>query len=90
MAVDSYFKNILAFTILMGGERILTKSPDYLLEKFGRYIGSMSPSVGEAWQGGLDSDNRHFFDTYMQKWFKGHGGEPPGPKPSVKFTPDKP
>lgn len=66
--MNSNFLNILAFCILMGNEKILTKSPDYILEKFERYIGDVSDAYGEEWRWGLDSNNMALLIEYHKTW----------------------
>jgi len=59
-------KNIVAFCILMennGG--ILNKSPQYIEEKFNRYILS---SNEDEWQYGLDVINRKKLEEYIYRW----------------------
>lgn len=64
-AQNNKFKNVLAFCILMGNEKILTKSPDYIMEKFDRYIGTGRP---DQWNWGLDADNHRLLDIYVATW----------------------
>jgi len=59
-------KNIVAFCLLMennGG--ILNKSPQYIQEKFNRYILS---SDENEWLYGLDAINRQKLEEYIYKW----------------------
>jgi len=68
------FLNILAFCVLMGNEKVLTKSPDYILEKFNRYIGNAKEQDEFMW--GLDDHNRKIMDKYFVKWqvqLRGYG-----------------
>lgn len=61
------FKRILAFCILMeNGKGIIDKSPDYIMEKFQRYISS--PSVSNEYEWGLDSNNREKLINYIATW----------------------
>lgn len=60
------FLNILAFSILMGGQKVLTKSPDYIVEKFTRYCGDGKEQIEFMW--GLDAINRAVFDEYVVRW----------------------
>lgn len=60
------FKCILAFCILMGNEKVLDKSPDYILEKFDRYVESGAP---DAYNWGLDGKNTQTFNAYLAQWF---------------------
>lgn len=65
------FRNLLAFVILMGNEKAITKSPDYIMEKFARYCGDPSTKAlnnVETWPWGLDSSNRATFAAYMRQW----------------------
>lgn len=62
------FKNILAFCVLMGGREVIEKSPDYIVEKYNRYVGSNIPNENYPW--GLDSNNTRIFEEYLDKWRK--------------------
>ena len=63
---DDKFLNILAFCILMeSGRGILDKSPNYLMEKYIRYVMDKNP---EAWRWGLDVFNVQKFKNYIKKW----------------------
>lgn len=58
----------------MGNEKVLTKSPDYILEKFNRYIGNAKEQDEFMW--GLDDHNRKIMDKYFVKWqvqLRGYG-----------------
>lgn len=63
------FKNLLAFCILMGGGRVITKSPDYILEKYGRYVGH-GDEIGKDgfYRWGLDHVNQGTFLGYLDLW----------------------
>jgi hypothetical protein len=70
---DDQFKNLLAFLVLMANDRILDKSPDYIAEKFGRYVVPRTdPGYDvrheEAWPWGLDSANTTVFNKYLTRW----------------------
>lgn len=59
--------NLVAFCILMeNDDGILGKAPDYIKEKFGRYVGKDDDSY--YW--GLDSDNAEKLNKYGEKWLK--------------------
>jgi len=61
-------KNIIAFCILMeNNDGILGKSPDYVLEKFERYVESNEKDE-YAW--GLDNNNRLKVTKYINKWIE--------------------
>jgi hypothetical protein len=65
------FRNLLAFVILMGNSQVLSKSPDYIVEKFDRYCSPQALAIAfpdERWQWGLDSDNRGIYMEYMRTW----------------------
>lgn len=60
------FKNLIAFCILMqNGEGIITKSPDYVLEKYERYL---ETSEKEAWKWGLHPVSQRLLNEYIGKW----------------------
>ena len=64
--------NIVAFAILMeNGKGILDKSPDYILEKFQRYI----QSQGIQYSSGLDNSNRKKLEKWIEIWMKNKKGE---------------
>lgn len=61
------FTNLIAFCVLMeNGEGIKDKAPDYILEKFRRYVGNPD----SAWMQGLDSNNRKKLLDYILLWSK--------------------
>jgi hypothetical protein len=63
------FLNIVAFAILMeNGKGVLDKAPDYVLEKFNRYIKEKSEE--KEWEWGLDAHNKFKLLKYVQKWIK--------------------
>lgn len=64
-------KNVLAFLAIIFGETsvwsvdIMNIPPDYLLEKFNRYVHSLH----DEWQSGLHPTlRRDTFDHYIEKW----------------------
>jgi len=59
-----YFLNVLAFIVLM--QNMGTKSPDYIMEKFRRYILSDRP---DEFQWGLDGPNSRKLVDYIFRWF---------------------
>jgi len=60
---DQEIQNIVAFCILMqNGEGILSKSPDYIEEKYKVCIKGGKP---------LDSSNQQKFDQYIKTWMGG-------------------
>jgi len=62
------FKNIIAFCVLMENNNgILDKSPDYVLEKFKRYIEN---SEEDKYKWGLDNNNRLKVTNYINKWME--------------------
>lgn len=57
-------EKIVAFCILMqNGDGIITKAPDYIMEKFNRYIRYDEHPVG-----GLDAGNSKLFIDWRNKW----------------------
>lgn len=61
------FTNLVAFIVLMqNGPGIMSKSPDYILERFKRYVGQ----TGSEFMGGLDAGNRKILLRYMVEWEK--------------------
>lgn len=61
------FQNLIAFCILMEYQNeILDKSPDYVLEKFNRYIGNKE----DAFNWGLDQNNQLKLAQYLHRWGK--------------------
>ena len=68
MEFDIQLKNLLAFCILMeNNDGLIGKSPDYIKEKFERYVMSGN---SECWQYGLDSVNQEKLEAYVAKWLK--------------------
>lgn len=65
---DDRFRNILAFVILMAGDRVMTVSPDYLMEKYDRYVGSEADQ-DDDWKFGLDENNTRIMAKYLKTWF---------------------
>lgn len=65
------FKNLLCFLVVLTGEdsprALLDKSPDYILEKYQRYIGA-PVQIGEDWRWGLHPRLREVFDAYVMTW----------------------
>lgn len=62
---NNEFFNLIAFCILMeNNEGILCKSPDYILEKFSRYVGNEN----DEYKWGLDDINTQKLDDYLLKW----------------------
>ena len=58
-------KNMVAFIVLMEhGLGVLDKSPDYIMEKFKRYMGKDDDSF--KW--GLDAENSAKVEEYCEKW----------------------
>lgn len=73
---ETKVKNILSFLAILFGEDdiwwtvIMEKHPDYLIEKFERYI----LSDRSEWQWGMHpSLKRSVFDQYCQKYELGYG-----------------
>jgi len=61
-------KNIIAFCILMeNNDGILGKSPDYVLEKFKRYI---EGNEEDGYEWGLDMNNKLKLTEYINKWIE--------------------
>ena len=62
---ENKFKNLIAFCVLMeNNEGILKKSPDYVIEKFNRYIGQDL----DEFNWGLDVNNKRKLEAYMFAW----------------------
>ena len=58
-------KNMITFICLMeNGNGVLDKSPDYIMEKFQRYMGKDDDSF--KW--GLDCGNLAKVEEYCKKW----------------------
>ena len=58
--------NIVAFCILMeNNDGIKGKSPDYIMEKFKRYIESDNP---EEFKWGLDWENKAKLELWRYRW----------------------
>ena len=68
------FRNLLAFVALMNGESShwLKVSPDYLIEKYQRYLGAggvyREPPDTDAWQSGLHPALRALTNRYCEQW----------------------
>ena len=63
------FKNLLAFLFLMSnGETLISKSPDYIIEKAHRYIDckAVKSSVEVLW--GLHPTLKEYYDFYCSHW----------------------
>ena len=58
-------ENLVAFLILMGCN-VQGKSPDYILEKFNRYV----PARENESYWGLDSENTHKLAEWEEQWLK--------------------
>lgn len=65
--MSNKFKNVLAFCILMGDKKVLTKSPDYILEKYERYC-STEYNDRDDYLWGLDNTNKSIFQEYLDTW----------------------
>lgn len=65
------FKNLLVFLVVMTGEDaprcLLDKHPQYVLEKYFRYINAPLPT-GDGWGWGLHPTLRTVFDAYVERW----------------------
>ncbi len=58
-------KNMIAFCVLMENHNgILDKSPDYIMEKFKRYMGKDD----ESFKWGLDNVNMAKVEVYCERW----------------------
>lgn len=58
-------KNIVAFAILMENDQgVISKSPDYILEKFERYC--LKQEDKHSW--GLDGPNRIKLNEWIKLW----------------------
>lgn len=69
---DNKLMNMVAFLVLMQGHGgILDKSPDYIMEKFERYVGKDT----DAWSWGLDSTNMEVLNQWVQRWILNEGNE---------------
>ena len=64
------FKNLVAFMVLLSGDRVLSKAPPYLAEKFRQYTGlSINQiSASDDQSGWLDMHNKAIYDAYLEKW----------------------
>lgn len=67
------FKNLVAFVIITGNHPKPhdIPAPDYLVEKFDRFLGSTVNEVASDhgnWLGGLDEENRATFRAYIERW----------------------
>ena len=61
-------QNLIAFCALMEADGgIIDKSPDYVAEKFMRYVGSMRE---DEWLWGLDMSNQELVNQWFLKWTK--------------------
>ena len=59
-------KNVVAFAILMESEGgILSKSPDYIEEKFSRYC---HLNLGDRSEWGLDGSNKLKLAEWLEQW----------------------
>jgi hypothetical protein len=63
------FRNLLAFTALVTGEEpaVLNYAPDYIIEKYMRYMGAPPPD-DNRWNWGHHPILRNHIDAYCQKW----------------------
>ena len=60
------FINLITFCILMeGGKGITDKSPDYVMEKYNRYVKSERE---DEFKWGLDGGNKGKLFSYIVKW----------------------
>lgn len=64
------FGNLLAFMVLMCGESIMPRSPNYICEKFRQYTGLSLSEVSdsenqERW---LDHNNLAIWRAYLENW----------------------
>lgn len=58
-------RNIVAFCVLMENNRgIVGKSPEYITEKFVRYVLDQEETKGE----GIDNINLKKFNLWIEKW----------------------
>ena len=61
--------NLIAFCVLMqNGEGILSKSPDYVLEKYERFLNDGFTDLETYW--GLDNSNKQKVEDWYKKWLK--------------------
>ena len=58
-------KNIMAFVVLMSGEKALDHSAGYVIEKFKRYC--LTDNLME-YKWGLDADNTKILNAWVKKW----------------------
>lgn len=64
------FKNILCFLAILTGETpvaLTDYAPEYVLEKYFRYISALPPD-DDRWQWGLHPTLRRVLDGYLIKW----------------------
>ena len=60
---DEALKRMIAFALLMGAkEEILSKSPDYIIEKYDECVHTQLPSSL------LDDVNTEILNRYLKKW----------------------
>jgi hypothetical protein len=53
---------------MQNGEGILSKSPDYVLEKYERFLNDEFTDLETYW--GLDKNNEQKVEDWYKKWFK--------------------
>jgi len=63
---NKIFNMVAFFLIMENGEGIIDKSPDYILEKWNRYVGREDDSF--MW--GLHPTLVAVLEAYKMKWFK--------------------
>lgn len=67
--LENKILNILAFCILMENNKgILNKSPEYIMEKYRKYINGHAYENNYEW--GLDKNNKEKLKKYIEKWIK--------------------
>lgn len=58
--------NLVAFCVLMENKSgIVGKSPDYIMEKYRRYVMS---NIVDEWKGGLDAQNERKLQLWLVRW----------------------
>lgn len=60
------FKNFLAFAIEVGGEEVLSRSPEWFVQKFYQY--NLSSRLTDEWRFGLGAADHMILLRYLIKW----------------------
>jgi hypothetical protein len=62
------FKNLLAFLFIMGDGSMMTKSPEYIIEKANRYIDIKNIKSEVEFEWGLHPTLKRAYDAYFFQW----------------------